>query len=144
MRQTIVFFAFLIMSFSTIKAQNVTINEEPTISKMMIVYAGKGKPVANIPAPTGGSTAFQMIDGFRIQLMASTDRRKAEEMQASFAARNPGIHVGISQQAPYYKVRVGGFANRTDAANYLQKIKKDQPDAYVVPDRVKTTEMTGN
>jgi cell division septation protein DedD len=144
MRQTIFLFAFFLLSFSSIKAQNVTINEEPAITKMMIVYAGKGKPVANTPAPTGGSTAYQMIDGFRIQLVASTDRRKAEEIQGSFTSRYPGVHVGIVQQAPYYKVRVGGFANRSDAMNYLQKIKANHPDAYVVPDRVKTTEMTGN
>ena len=144
MKHTIILFAFLVMSFSTIKAQNVTINEEPTITKMMVVYAGKGKPVANTPAPTGGSTAYQMIDGFRVQLVASNDRRKAEEIQAAFTSRYPGVHVGIVQQAPYYKVRVGGFANRSDAMSYLQKIKSSHPDAYVVPDRVKTTEMSGN
>jgi cell division septation protein DedD len=144
MRHTILLFAILLLSVSNINAQNVTINEEPIISKMMVVYAGKGKPVANTPAPTGGSTAYQMIDGFRVQLVASNDRRKAEEIQATFSARYPGVHVGIVQQAPYYKVRVGGFANRSDAMSYLQKIKISHPDAYVVPDRVKTTEMTGN
>jgi hypothetical protein len=144
MRQTIFLFAFFLLSISFIKAQNLTINEEPAISKMMLIYAGKGKSVANTPVPTGGSTAVRIIDGFRIQLMASTDRQKAEGMQASFASRNMGVHAGISQQPPYYRVRVGGFTTRTDASNYLQKIKKDYPDAYIVPDRVKTTELTGH
>ena len=144
MRRTIFLLTFSLCGFLTVKAQNVTINEEPAISKMMVIYAGGGKAAANTPAPTGGSTAVQMIDGFRIQLLATTDRRKVDEMQAGFSSRYPGTFVGFSQAKPYYRVRVGGFATRTDASNYLQKIKKDYPDAYVVPDRVKTTEMGGN
>ncbi|MDZ7877952.1 MAG: SPOR domain-containing protein [Saprospiraceae bacterium] len=87
-------------------------------------------------------TAEQTIDGFRIQLAATTDRRKVDQMQGAFTARYPGVYAGWSQAAPYYRVRIGGFTSRNDANKFLTNIKKDYPDAYIVADKVKTTELT--
>jgi hypothetical protein len=134
-------FAMCTSYFSGV-AQGLTINEEPTITRMMEVYTkGNKSPVVsdNIPAGT-----VQIIDGFRVQLMATTDRRKVDEMLASFSSRYPGIFSGWSQAKPYYRVRVGAFSSRSDAAAFLQRIKTDYPDAYIVPDKVRTSEMSGN
>ena len=124
---TLLFFSF----FMVAKAQGVTISEEPVISKMMDAYMGVNKAV----------TAAQVIDGFRIQLMATTDRRKVDQMMSAFSARYQDVPVTWSQAQPYYRVRVGAFINRDGATKYLQTIKKDYPDAYIVTDKVKTTEV---
>jgi len=87
-------------------------------------------------------TAEQTFDGFRIQLAATTDRRKVDQMQDEFRGRYPNVFVGWSQAQPYYRVRVGGFQNRNDATKFLGNIKKDYPDAYIVQDKIKTTELT--
>jgi hypothetical protein len=117
---------------SIIKAQGITVNEEPTITRMMDIYANGNK----------AKTAEQTIDGFRIQLVATTDRRKVDQIQGAFTARYPGVYAGWSQAAPYYRVRIGGFISRNDATKFLTNIKKDYPDAYIVADKVKTTELT--
>lgn len=137
MRNIFLFILLSYFSLSFMSAQNITINEEPIITKMMETYVIGGK---SIPPSMGGTV--QVIDGFRVQLMATTDRLKVDEAQSLFASRYPGVYNGWSQAKPYYRVRIGGFSTRTDASNFLQKIKKDYPDAYIVPDRVKTSEIT--
>ncbi len=136
-------FLFVIVCFWGVQlatAQNIIINEEPLITKMMYTYVTGGKS-ANTPT-TGGTV--QIVDGFRIQLLATTDRTKVDESQSIFNARYPGVFSGWSQAKPYYRVRVGAFTSRSDATSFLQKIKKDYPDAYIVPDRVKTSEIISN
>ena len=131
MRKNILSMILILFTLVVSKAQGVTISEEPTITKMMEVYTGINK----------ATTAVQVIDGFRIQLMATTDRRKVDQLMAAFSARYTDVPVTWSQAQPYYRVRVGAFINRDGAAKYLQNIKKDYPDAYIVTDKVKTTEV---
>ena len=132
MKQIIILCVVFFTTFSAAKAQGITVNEEPTITRMMDIYANGNK----------ARTAEQTIDGFRIQLAATTDRRKVDQMQSAFSALYPGVYAGWSQAAPYYRVRIGGFVSRTDATKFLGNIKKDYPDAYIVADKVKTTELT--
>ena len=122
----------LLAAANVAHAQGITVNEEPTITRMMEVYSSVNKV----------KMAEQTIDGFRIQLVATTDRRKVDQYQSAFGGKYPGVFVGWSQAQPYYRVRAGGFTNRADAAKFLQSIKGDYPDAYIVADRVKTTELT--
>lgn len=131
MRKSI--FSILLVLFAVVisKAQGVTISEEPTITKMMAAYTGINKV----------TTSTQMIDGFRIQLMATTDRRKVDQVMSSFSAIYQGVPVTWSQAQPYYRIRVGAFAQRDGASRYLQTIKKDYPDAYIVTDKVSVAEV---
>ena len=131
MRKGILSILLVFLAFVIVHAQGVTISEEPTITKMMEVYKGINKAV----------TAEQVIDGFRIQLMATTDRRKVDQIMSAFSNRYAGVPVTWSQAQPYYRVRVGAFINRDGASKYLQTIKRDYPDAYIVTDKVKTTEV---
>ncbi len=131
MRKSI--FTILLVLFALVisKAQGVTISEDPTITKMMAAYTGVNKV----------TTSTQMIDGFRIQLMATTDRRKVDQVMSSFSAIYQGVPVTWSQAQPYYRIRVGAFAQRDGASRYLQTIKKDYPDAYIVTDKVSVAEV---
>lgn len=131
MRKGILSILLVFFTLVAVKAQGVTINEEPIITKMMDVYTGVNK----------ATTSVQMLDGFRIQLMATTDRRKVDQLMSSFSARYTDVPVTWSQAQPYYRVRVGAFVNRVGAEKYLQTIKKDYPDAYIVTDKVKTSEV---
>jgi SPOR domain len=142
MRKLAILIIAIISCYNSGIAQGLTVNEEPIITRMMEIYTkGNKSPVVpdNIPAGT-----VQIIDGFRVQLMATTDRRKVDEALAAFASRYPGIFSGWSQAKPYYRVRVGAFSNRSEATTFLQRIKTDYPDAYIVPDKVRTSEMSGN
>ena len=149
MKLTIGTLFFTLFFAVTAQTQNITINEDPIISKMMLLFVGKSNTVT-----TTGSTsttpsnnpsmpaAPQIIDGFRIQIFASTDRRQVESGQSTFASRYPTTFVTWQQAKPYYRLRVGAFSSRSDATRFLQNIRRDYPDAYIVPDRVKTNEIT--
>jgi SPOR domain len=141
----IFFIVFLMMGIDNMHSQNnITINEEPPISRMMEIYSNGIKTSTPTNPTTNTGAAVQIVDGFRIQLMATTDRRKVDDTQTQFGALYPGVFSTWSQAKPYYRVRVGAFSSRTEASSFLNKIKKDYPDAYIVPDRVKTSEMTTN
>ncbi len=129
-----------LLAFSVKNSAQVTLNEEPTISRMMDAYVSNNRQPSGMPPST--TPTVQVIDGFRVQLLATTDRRKVDEVIGGFGSRYQGVYSGWIQAQPYYKVRVGGFANRAAATTFLQKIKTNYPDAYIVADRVKTTELT--
>ena len=131
MRKGILSVLIVFFALTCSKAQGVTISEEPTITKMMELYTGVNKV----------TTSNQMIDGFRIQLMATTDRRKVDQVMSSFSSIYQGVPVTWSQAQPYYRIRVGAFAKRDNAVNYLQTIKKNYPDAYIVTDKVSVAEV---
>ncbi len=132
MRKNTLSILLVLFAFTVSKAQvGITVSEDPTITKMMAAYTGINKV----------TTSTQMIDGFRIQLMATTDRRKVDQVMSSFSAIYQGVPVTWSQAQPYYRIRVGAFAQRDGASRYLQTIKKDYPDAYIVTDKVSVAEV---
>ena len=91
-----VVFAFLCFTSCAMSAQNIVISEDPQITKMMSVYVGgattptanpnNGTASATTPSGNNANVPVQILDGFRLQIMASTDRRAVENGQNSFAA----------------------------------------------------------
>lgn len=123
---------FLLLNSSLWAQQGVVVNEDPLISQLFSAYIAANK-------------VEKFYDGFRLQIAATTDRRKMDEVIADFRSRYAGVPVEWVQQRPYYKVKVGAFLARNDAQNFLKNIKKDFPDAYLVQDRIKASELgTGN
>ncbi len=128
MRNKILTLLFCCLIWSSKISAQVTINEDPVISQMMSTYSASNKNE-------------RTYEGFRIQIAASTDRQQAESVLATFKASYGGVAADWVQQRPYYKVKVGAFLNRTDAQNFLKTIKKDFPDAYLVSDKIKASEI---
>ena len=113
----------LIVTTSTLiaEAQNVTIMEDFPIAKMMESYISKNK------------TTYQ-IEGWRIQIMATTDRRKMEEAKSEFLMNYPQISVDWTHSKPYYRLRAGAFTSKLDAVRLLHVLKEDYPSAYPAKD----------
>ena len=88
MRKGILSIVLVFFALAATIAQGVTINEEPTITKMMAVYTGVNKATASV----------QMLDGFRVQLMATTDRRKVDQLMSSFSAVYANVPVTWSDR----------------------------------------------
>ncbi len=130
MRKYTLFIA-LLCSGAALSAQTIVINETPAITRMMELYVAKNKD--------GGA-----FDGYRIQLAATTDRKRLDDVEATFKSKYPEVFIGWIHVKPYYKARAGAFSSRNDAGVFLRSIKNDFPDAYIVPDKVKQSEMAGN
>ncbi len=70
------------------------------------------------------------VSGWRIQLVATTDRQEMESTLYRFQILYPYIKVDWEHEQPYYKVKAGAFQTKLDAHRILYLIKRDYPGAY--------------
>lgn len=113
-------------------------------------------PRGDMPAPdepAGPST--RTIDGYRIQILTTgekdeADRQvtQAEQWWRALAPAERPPHVGeedlyvtVAWRQPYYRVRIGRFASRSEAERALDTISRQYSDAFIVPDRVTVTRV---
>lgn len=104
------------------------------------------RPSTNPTAPTTpstrpGRTVFRTVNGYRVQAMQSTNRVEAERAAQTAMAwwrrtRGGNPEVYLVYRAPYYRVRVGNFAERGDADRVARSLNGSFPNAFAVPDRV--------
>jgi hypothetical protein len=81
------------------------------------------------------------ISGWRIQLLATTDRRKVENEESKFIQRYPLIQVDWEHSKPYYKLKAGAFATKLDATRLLKELKKDYASALLTRSDVSINEV---
>ncbi len=122
------FFLFLLLiSGVNSQAQNIIINEDPEIRRIIDQYAATNR-------------MYPMTEGWRIQLIAATDRNQMEQVKQKFMRDFPSIPVDWIHASPYYKLRAGAFQTKLDASKILHKIKKRHPSAYLVKDNMHRSE----
>jgi len=74
------------------------------------------------------------VPGWRIQLIATTDRQAMESTLYRFQVLYPYIRVDWEHEQPYYKIKAGAFQTKLDAYRILYLIKRDYPGAYPAMD----------
>ena len=100
----------------------VIYKEEPAIQQMMQRFVEINRSITT-------------MEGWRIQITATTDRAKMNETQRRFQYRYPNISIDWTHERPYYKVRAGAFATRLEALRLLSVVRRDYPSAYPVKDK---------
>ena len=79
----------------------------------------------------------ETISGFRVQVFLTQEIDEANQIKDTVAAKVPDEWVYVVYDAPYYKVRVGNFADRSAANIMVRKLSQGgYKDAWVVPDKV--------
>lgn len=111
----------LILATFFAKGQNIQINEDPLISQMMEKYVESNKSRMN-------------IEGWRIQILATTDRQRLESVRQTFQYMYPNIPVDWVHTKPYYKLRAGAFTSKLDALRLKYILERDYPGTYPVKD----------
>lgn len=79
------------------------------------------------------------IDGFRVQIFFDAGNNaleKARSVAQQFQTINPDESAYVSYAEPYYRVRVGNFRTRLEAQGFMQRIKYDFPNAFIIKDKV--------
>ena len=97
---------------------------------------------------TAGSLSGEDAPAYRVQVHLTADRTEAEtvrEQAASWwAALRPDerpagaaddLAAVVVWQQPYYRVRLGAFRSRDDAADVLPAIRAEFPEAFIVRGR---------
>jgi hypothetical protein len=107
------------------EAQRLVIVEDPAIDTLVSRYI-----VAN--AMKGG------IDGWRIQIYRGGHRTASEDanrVRARFMEDYPGIKTYLTFDKPnWFKVKVGDYRTREEAAQTFFEIMQKYPDAYLIRD----------
>ena len=121
MKRNLFFLLLLCLTSIGASGQSVKVNEDFTITRMLTRMAEINK------SGTG-------VDGWRIQILATTDRRKMEAAKTMFQRNYPQVSIDWIHEKPYYKLRAGAFASKLDAAKLLYNLKKDYTSAYPAKD----------
>lgn len=117
-----------LLSFCRSNAQGIIVKEAPAVAQLMqkFIEYNRTKPE---------------LDGWRIQLLATTDRQKVESEKTRFQSLFPNIAVDWVHSKPYYKLRAGAYTNRLDIYQMLYVIRKEYPGAYPAADKLKPEEL---
>ena len=124
-----IFLTFVIvLSWTCFCSAQVTISEEPGITKLMDAYKAQNKKKSTVRA-------------WRIQILTTNDRREMEEGIKKFEMLYPKMRYKWEHNPPYYQVRTGAYELREDLEAKLLELKKDFPSAIPVQAEMKKGEL---
>lgn len=111
-------------------AGRLEIHQDPAVDTLLSRHILASKKNRTIEGTQG-------MEGFRIQIYYSSVRQAREESaraRAEFIAKFPGIVSYAQYQEPgYFMVRAGDYRTRAEGHKYLLMVRKEFPNAYLVP-----------
>ena len=118
--------AIISICCANLSAQQIV--ETPEVSQFMeyFVKTGKEEPY---------------IDGWRIKLISTTDRRALESAKWLLEKNYPDMVYELQHEAPYYSMKVGAYETRIDVEPHLVAFKEDFPFAIPFRDKVMKIEL---
>ena len=72
--------------------------------------------------------------GFRVQIYSGNDREKAIMVKTEFMRHFPGVHTYLTYVSPRFRVKVGNYRNRSEAAAMFKEVKSMYDPSVIVPD----------
>ena len=120
---------FLLIGLRPASAQNLVLEEDPLITQMVERYVESNKSKTN-------------IEGWRLQILATTDRQKLEQVMETFRYLYPNISTNWVHNRPYYKLRAGAFLTKLEALRLKYLLQSEYPGSYPVKDQdIKPAEL---
>ena len=94
---------------------------------------------------TGDGLQYVKMRGYKIQAFSGnnqrTSRNEAYSKQQQINSSFPGLETVVMFDSPFWRLRVGNFRSREDAAAVLEEMKRTFPsfgkEMYIVVDEVK-------
>lgn len=126
-----IFFA-LAMNAQTANGNAVIIYNDPQIENLVELHIDYNEE-------------FPLIDGYRIQLLmraGNTALDEANQIKDEFEENYPEINTYVTFREPYYRLRVGDFRTRLEAMEFMEKLKRSYPQAWVIKDKITFPELT--
>ncbi|MBB4080473.1 hypothetical protein GGR28_003107 [Lewinella aquimaris] len=128
MRQYTVLIALLLASAAGMAQRNFIVTPDPDVARVLDIFAEV-------------SEREDKVEGWRVQVLATTDRRKLETTESDFRVNYPSVPVDWVHNTPYYKLRAGAFFTRQEADRLRQTLSKEFESVYLVKDEVLETEL---
>ena len=83
----------------------------------------------------------QEVYGWRVQILATVDRRQMESVQRKYEDKNPDYPIHSTHNEPYYHLKTGAFINMGKAQAFMRQLQKEYPSAILVRDHFKMEEV---
>lgn len=83
----------------------------------------------------------QELPGYRIQILATIDRRQMESVRQKFENLYPDFPIHTSHNDPYFQLQAGAFLTMQKAQAFLKMLQKEYPAAIPVTDEIKVDEL---
>lgn len=81
--------------------------------------------------------ARRFVPGFRIMVISSNNRNNVTEAKTKMYREFPELKAYMMYQAPFFRLKVGNFVERTEAEVYLSQIQRlFKNNVYIVPDTI--------
>lgn len=119
MKKPVVILLFL-LNTCQVWSQEVQINEDPKVSGLVKTW-------------TNNNRVSPQISGWRVQIMASSDRIQVESARERFRIEYPEVPADWTLEKPYYKLRVGAFRSKQEALAFITELT-GWPGAYPAKD----------
>ena len=89
---------------------------------------------------TAKMTSSGQYKGYRLQVLNSRSRDEAFKIKSDLLQLFPDQKSYVLFQSPYFKVRIGNFIEKSDAASFKNELAKKYPqNAYIVEDIIEYT-----
>ena len=111
---------FIFPCLFQLSAQEIQVNEDPNITQLIKNWTNKNRSTPG-------------VDGWRVQIMASTDRQMVESERNQFRRSYPDVTAEWSLESPYYKLRVGAYRSKYEALALISELT-GWPGAYPIKD----------
>jgi hypothetical protein len=102
------------------QAQEIQINEAPAVTQLCRNWVNSNR-------------AMPRVEGWRAQILSTTDRQQADEARNRFRLAYPEVPADWVHEKPYYKLRAGAFRSRLEAVAFISQLI-DFPGAYPAKD----------
>lgn len=120
MKRILPFFLCLGM-LGSLSAQSVQVKMDPIIADMLSQYTADNKSQGT-------------VSGWRVQILATTNRQRLESVQQSFRYHYPNVPVDWMHDRPYYKLQAGAFRTKRDALRLKYILSREYEGLYLVRD----------
>jgi hypothetical protein len=113
---------------SSLSAQTVTVDTGPGIAALMDLFLDVNE-------------AETKVDGWRVQILATTDRDRLNTVENQFKVNYPSGPVDWVHTKPYYKLRAGAFLTKQEAERLKFTLNRQFEGVYLVKDKVGENEL---
>ncbi|MEM1214160.1 MAG: SPOR domain-containing protein [Bacteroidota bacterium] len=111
----------LLLFGGVLLAQNVEVQMDPLVQRLVNQY-------------NSDQQAENTVAGWRVQILATTERQRLETVQQSFRYHYPNVPVDWQHSPPYYKLQAGAFKTKLDALRLKYILAREYEGLYLVRD----------
>lgn len=121
---------FLLINVFCFSQNRISVSDKVTISSEISLYN-----LIDLHKQKNEQT--DEIKGYRIQITSNNDRSKIYALRSDVYSKFSDIKNYLEYDQPYYRLRIGDFKSRLEARNYLERVIKHFPSAFIVTDDIK-------